>query len=169
MLQKVMPTNLTLVRPGSLSSQILDVAPWAFKWALESRLFDMMLKHGGDPNATIYQSDSTTVWTNFVFLSFFISSESSYQERYLRVLDCFISSGADMRITMRSRSPGGSQSRNMTGLDLFLDQLSQISAGSYYRMNHPLLLGVVERILIMAKVTSAEMDYYWVTLENVFP
>ena len=172
MLQKVMPANLTLVKPGSLSSQILDAAPWKLKWTLESGLFNLIPKHGGDPNAAIYEqppSNSTPIWMNFVFLSFCIPPESSYQALYLQVLDCFISVGADMRIAMRSLSFGGSQSRNMTGLDLFLDHLSQTSAGNYNWMNYHLLCGVVERLLIMARITGAEIDDYWLTLENVFP
>lgn len=172
MLQKVIPSNLTLVKPGSLSNKILDAAAWKLKWTLESGLFALILKHGGDPNAAIYgqpPSDPTPIWMNFVLLSFCISPESSYQALYLQVLDCFIAAGADMPIAMSSPSLGSSQSQNMTGLDLFLDHLAQTSAGNSNWMDHHLLAGVLERLLIMAKVTVAEMDDYWPILENAFP
>ncbi|KAF7513705.1 hypothetical protein GJ744_007756 [Endocarpon pusillum] len=54
MLQKVMPLDLTLMQPGSLSSGILDAASWNLKWILESGLFTLMLKHGADSNAAVY-------------------------------------------------------------------------------------------------------------------
>jgi hypothetical protein len=172
MLLKVMPSNLSLVTPGSLSNGNLDAAAWKLKWTLESGLFALILKHGGDANAAIFgqpPSDATPIWMNFVLLSFCISPESSYEALYLQVLDCFIAAGADMRISMWSPRLSGSQSQNMTGLDLFLDHLSQASADNYNGMNHHLLSGVLERLLIMAKITRAEMDDCWPILENAFP
>lgn len=169
MLLKVMPSNLTLVTPGSLPNRTLDVAAWKLKWTLQSGLFALMLKHGGDPNATIFGPHSAPIWMNFVLLSFCIPLESSYEALYLQVLDLFIVVGVDMRISMRSPRLSGSQPRNMTALDLFLDHLSQTSVHNDNRMNHHLLSRVLERLLDMAKITGAEMDDYWPILEDAFP
>lgn len=172
MLRKVMPSNLTLAKPGTLSSKVLDAAAWKLDWALESGLFTLLLKHGGDPNAGIYgqqSPDSTPNWMNFVLLSFCIPPGSSYQEQYLHVLDCFIAAGANIRIAMSSPNVPGSQPESITWLDLFLDHLSQISANNYDRMDYHVLAGVVERLLIAAKATGANIDDHWPVAENAFP
>lgn len=169
MLQKVMPLDLTLMPPGSLSSEILDAASWNLKWTLESGLFTLMLQHGADSNAAVYgevPSYSAPAWINFVLSSFCISPESSSQALYLQVLDCFIAAGADMSIAVPSPNIVGSQPQNMTGLDLFLEHLSQSSAMNHNRMNHHFLLGILERLLNMAKATGTD---YLPTLQTALP
>ncbi|KAF7513704.1 hypothetical protein GJ744_007755 [Endocarpon pusillum] len=71
-----------------------------------------------------------------------------------------------MSIAVPSPNIGGSQPKNMTGLDLFLDHLSQTSAMNYDRMNHHLLLGVLERLLTMVKAIGTD---YLPTLPNALP
>jgi hypothetical protein len=172
MLRKVMPLNLTLMQPGSLSNRILDTSSWNLEWTLQSGLFALMLKHGANPNAAIYgesPSDSIPVWANFVLFSFCLPPKSSYQALYLQVLDCFIAAGADMSITLSRPGIGGSQPQNVTGLDLFLNHLSQTSTATSNQINHHLLFRVVGRLLSMAKATSIEIHDYWPTLQTALP
>ena len=169
---KVMPLNLTLLTPGSLSYKTLDVAAWKLEWTLQSGLLALILINGGDPNATLLgqpTSDSTPIWVSFVLLSFCIPIESSYEALYLQVLDYFLAAGADMRILIWSPSMGGSQFKTTTALDLFLDHVSQASVYDYHRMNHHLLSEVLERLLIMGRIPSVGMDDDWPILENEIP
>ncbi|KAL9116472.1 MAG: hypothetical protein Q9187_007003 [Circinaria calcarea] len=172
MLLKIMPLNLTLVTPGSLSNKSLDVAAWKLKWTLHSGLFALILKRGGNPNAIILEqptSYSTPVWINFVYLSFCIPVKSSYEALYLQALDCFIAAGADIRISVCSPRFSGSRLQNRTALDLFLHHLSQTSVYNDKQINHCLLSKVSERLLIMTKIIGAERDNCWPILENIFP
>ena len=112
-LLNVMPSNLPLLTPGSLSERTLDGAAWKLEWTLQSGLFPLILKHGGDPNATILgqpTSDDTPIWLDFVLLSFCIPLKSSYEALCLQVLDCIIAAGADLQ-SLRWNPPfDGSQS-----------------------------------------------------------
>ena len=171
MLQKIIPSDLTLVKPGLLSNRTLELATWNLKWVLESGLLILMLKNGGDSNAIIYGEPlhSSPAWVNFVLLSFCIPPQSSYQALYLQTLDYFIAACVDMGIQIYSSSLDEARLQTTTGLDIFLEHLCQTSVKFYSRMNHHLLLGVLERLLVMRKMTAHEMDRHWPMLENAFP
>ena len=170
MLQKVIPSDLTVVKPGLLSNKTIDSAAWSLKWVFESGLFTLMLEHA-DLNAIVHEQPlhSSPAWMNFVLLSFCIPPHSSYQASYIQNLDRFIVAHANMPIQIWSSSSGRPRMQDMTGLNLFLHHLYQTSVRLHGRMNYQLLFEVFNRLLMMGRSTAPEIYRHWPILENAFP